>query len=139
MLPILAGLAAGGALKAGVGGLQNYIEGQDKEKEARKQALQALGNKFRGGDFTSAPSIPKGPNFAQSVVAPMATAALSDVIDKSVNGKPSAPTGQAAQAATQAPAAAAAPSYPQDPPTPDDPWYKDHAYNSLGGYFGGGR
>lgn len=78
MLPIAA-MAAGGALQAGMGGLQKWMSGNEQEEQAKKQALMNLTQKFQK-DSTFAPvtALPKAPGFGETVVAPMAQTAAGN-------------------------------------------------------------
>ena len=88
MLPALGMMAAGGALNAGVKGVQNLVEGEEREKAAKRQALQALSQKFQastgGQTFSPAPEIPKAPGFGEAVVAPMAQAAVGGAMNAGI-------------------------------------------------------
>lgn len=98
MIPLIAGMAAGGALQAGVKGVQNLVNAQDQEEQAKKQALQALSQKFQastgGQQFSPPPKIEKAPSFGEAVVAPMAQAAAGSAMNAGLSalGKPSAPS-----------------------------------------------
>lgn len=99
MLPLIAGMAAGGALNAGVKGAMDLASQEEREKQAKAQALQSLSSKFQSEagsqhQFNTTPNIPKPQSFGEAVVAPMASAAAGGAMSAGLSGlgKPSAPT-----------------------------------------------
>ena len=144
MLPALGMMAAGGALNAGVKGVQNLVEGEEREKAAKRQALQALSQKFQastgGQQFGQTPEIPKAPGFGEAVVAPMAQAAVGGAMNAGI-GALSTPSKAAMSAAP--PPVDPHSAYQQDfgnkiapPDAPMDPhsdYFRDETRRQLGG------
>lgn len=147
MLPMLAGMAAGGALSAGVKGVQDLMSADQREKEAKRQALLNLTSKFQK-DSTFAPvaPIPKAPSFGSTVVAPMAQAAVGGAMNAGI-GSLSTPAKAAGAAAVDAAPSDPHGSYEQDfgskiapavrpavmPSDAEQDWYTNEARRRLGG------
>jgi len=121
MLPaLLAGMGVG-AVGAGAKGIQDWVGGQDQEKEAKKQALRQLTAKFQnavgeGDDFTPQTPIQKAPGFAETVVAPMVTAGVTNAANAGIGEMSKPENGLEAMASDDR----------------NDTWYRDEARRSLG-------
>lgn len=102
MLPLLAGAALG----AGLGGITNFMQGQEKEKQDKKDAMRELYNRFlSGGDMMQfGKPVQQAPGIEESFGMPILKAGISTL------GQPA--------------------KKPGDPV--EDDWYRDTAKGYLG-------
>jgi hypothetical protein len=129
VLPLLLG---GAAVAAGAKGIQNFIQGQDQEKEAKKAAMRSLYNNMMHDpkNAVQAP-IAKAPGVFETVVAPMAQAGVQSALSSGLSGGPKEKADDAAKtalASTPAPTSDPHMEYQQDlgsTLSPNDPTMND--------------
>jgi len=78
------GTGLGAALGAGIGGVTNWLGGQQKEKDDKKQAMRELYNRFlSGGDMMQFKQpVQQAPTLAESVGKPLLGAGLEAMTAK---------------------------------------------------------